>query len=227
MWELSDEWNEILKDEFDKEYFIKLKKCIEEQYNTKKIYPKKEDIFNALNLTNYPDVKVIILGQDPYPGTDKNGNRHSMGLSFSSRSIYEIPRSLQNIYKELENDINGFKYPNHANLTKWAEQGVLLLNTILTVEAGQSNSHKGIGWEQFTTKIIETLGNNENPMVIMLFGNQAKKYAKYFTKKNKLVLEGAHPSPMSASKGFFGGKYFSQANDFLIKNELSPIDWNL
>ena len=220
MIKLTENWFNILKDEFNKPYFISLQKFLEEEYKNYTIYPKAENIFNSLNLTKFNDVKVVILGQDPY---HEPGQAH--GLAFSVESGL-LPPSLQNIYKELKADL-GLEISKSGNLTPWAKQGVLLLNTVLTVRRGVANSHKDKGWENFTGKIVELLNSREKPMVFLLWGNQAKKIGEKITNKNHLVLSCAHPSPLSAYNGFFGCKHFSKANEFLVKNNVTPINWQL
>ncbi len=220
MIKLTENWFNILKDEFNKPYFISLQKFLEEEYKNFTIYPKAENIFNSLNLTKFNDVKVVILGQDPY---HEPGQAH--GLAFSVESGL-LPPSLQNIYKELKADL-GLEISKSGNLTPWAKQGVLLLNTVLTVRRGVANSHKDKGWENFTGKIVELLNSREKPMVFLLWGNQAKKIGEKITNKNHLVLSCAHPSPLSAYNGFFGCKHFSKANEFLVKNNMTPINWQL
>ena len=187
----------------------------------KTIFPPRQNIFRALNLCDYEDVKVVILGQDPY-----HELHQANGLAFSVYPGVKIPPSLVNIYKELKDDVNTF-IPNHGDLTKWAKQGVLLLNNVLTVEEGKANSHAGIGWEIFTLNIVKALNRREKPMVFILWGNNARSKKQYIDTSRHLVLESAHPSPLSAHRGFFGSKPFSKANDFLIKNNMTPIDWQI
>lgn len=218
---IGNEWDALLKKEFEKDYYIELRKFLVREYNTKTIYPPAEDIFNALKYTSYSDVKVVILGQDPYHGF---GQAH--GLCFSVKRGVTPPPSLKNIFKELESDV-GFKIPNHGCLTDWAKQGVLLLNTTLTVEEGKPNSHKGRGWEIFTDKIIELLNMHEEPVVFMLWGGNARAKKSLITNDRHLVLETVHPSPLSAYGGFFGCKHFSKANEFLKSNNITPIDWTI
>lgn len=220
MIKITENWFNMLKDEFNKPYFISLQKFLDNEYKNYEIYPKIENIFNSLNLVKYENVKVVILGQDPY---HEPGQAH--GLAFSVESGL-LPPSLQNIYKELNNDLS-IPISKSGNLTPWAKQGVLLLNTVLTVRRGQANSHKDKGWENLTTKIIELLNKREKPIVFILWGGQAKKMAEKITNKNHLVLTSAHPSPLSAYNGFFGCKHFSKTNEFLIKNNQTPINWNL
>ena len=211
----------IVEIESQKEYYQKLHQIIEKEYETKTIYPPKQEIFRALNLCDFDDVKVVILGQDPY-----HEPHQANGLAFSVTKDVRIPPSLVNIYKELKDDVNTF-IPNHGDLTKWAKQGVLLLNNVLTVEQGKANSHAGIGWEIFTLNIVKALNKREKPMVFILWGNNARSKKQYIDTSRHLVLESAHPSPLSAHRGFFGSKPFSKANDFLIKNNMTPIDWQI
>ena len=218
---LNNDWNDLLKDEFNKEYYQKLRSFLSLEYKTKTIYPDKYDIFNALHFTPYKDVKVVILGQDPYHGP---GQAH--GLSFSVNPNIKIPPSLLNIYKELNSDLDCY-IPNNGYLKKWADQGVLLLNTSLTVRAGQANSHKDIGWSIFTDKIISLVNEKDDSVVFLLWGNNAIKKKSLITNKKHLVLTSVHPSPLSASRGFFGSKPFSKINDFLISINKSPIDWQI
>lgn len=218
---VGNDWDDILNDEFEKDYYQKLRLFLNEEYKHKIIYPLPKDIYNALRYTNYKDVKVVILGQDPY---HEKGQAH--GLSFSVNKGIDIPPSLQNIYKELHDDL-GCYIPNNGYLEKWARQGVLLLNTILTVEAHKANSHLGKGWEILTNKIIEKLNEKEEPVVFILWGNNAKNKRQLITNPKHLILQSVHPSPLSAYNGFFGSKPFSKTNDFLIKNKMTPIDWQI
>ena len=217
---IKNDWHKILNDEFKKPYYLNLKSFLQKEYDNKIIYPPKEDIFKALELTSYKDTKVIILGQDPYH--EKN---QAQGLAFSVNENVKIPPSLKNIYKELKNDLNCY-IPNNGNLTKWAKQGVLLLNDILTVEEHKALSHKNKGWEIFTLEIIKKLNEKEKPLVFILWGNNAIKKEKYINNKH-LIIKSVHPSPLSVNKGFFNSKPFSKTNDFLIKNNLKPIDWQI
>ena len=217
---IKNDWHKILNDEFKKPYYLNLKSFLQKEYDNKIIYPPKEDIFKALELTSYKDTKVLILGQDPYH--EKN---QAQGLAFSVNENVKIPPSLKNIYKELKNDLNCY-IPNNGNLTKWARQGVLLLNDILTVEEHKALSHKNKGWEIFTLEIIKKLNEKEKPLVFILWGNNAIKKEKYINNKH-LIIKSAHPSPLSVNKGFFNSKPFSKTNDFLIKNNLKPIDWQI
>ena len=217
----NNQWDYLLGKEFQKEYYKKLKLFLFEEYKTKTIYPSMNDIFNSLKLCDYDDVKVVILGQDPYHG---EGQAH--GLSFSVQDGVEQPPSLKNIFKEIENDL-GIQMSKSGNLIPWEKEGVLLLNTVLTVRKDQANSHKGIGWEIFTDKIIEILNNREKPMVFILWGNNAKTKQKLITNKKHLVLCAPHPSPLSAYNGFFGCKHFSKVNNFLKENNISEINWKI
>ena len=218
---LNNDWKELLEDEFSKDYYLSLRKFLVSEYNTKTIYPDKFDIFNALHFMPYKDVKVVILGQDPYHGPNQ-----AHGLSFSVNPGVKIPPSLLNIYKELKSDL-GCYIPNNVYLKKWADQGVLLLNTSLTVRAGEANSHKNIGWEIFTDKIISLVNEKEDPVVFLLWGNNAIKKKELITNKKHLILSSVHPSPLSASRGFFGSKPFSKINNFLISINKKPIDWQI
>lgn len=217
----NNNWDNILKDEFDKQYYLELREFLIKEYKSHLIYPDKYKIFEALKLTDYEDVKIVILGQDPYHGPNQ-----AHGLAFSVSLGVPIPPSLLNIYKELERDMN-FRIPNHGYLVDWSKQGVLLLNTALTVRAGMANSHRGKGWEVFTDQVIRHLSLREKPMVFLLWGkNAAEKEALIDTSKH-LVLKAPHPSPLSAHRGFLGCGHFSKANEFLIKNSIAPINWQL
>ena len=217
----NNNWDDILKDEFDKQYYLELREFLIKEYKSHLIYPDKYKIFEALKLTDYEDVKIVILGQDPYHGPNQ-----AHGLAFSVSLGVPIPPSLLNIYKELERDMN-FRIPNHGYLVDWSKQGVLLLNTALTVRAGMANSHRGKGWEVFTDQVIRHLSLREKPMVFLLWGkNAAEKEALIDTSKH-LVLKAPHPSPLSAHRGFLGCGHFSKANEFLIKNSIAQINWQL
>jgi len=216
-----NDWDELLKEEFQKEYYLKLRQFLKKEYSTRTIYPDKYKIFEALKLTPYQDVKVVILGQDPY-----HGKNQAHGLAFSVQKEVEIPPSLLNIYKELEDDL-GCYIPNNGYLVPWAKQGVLLLNTSLTVVANIANSHRNKGWEYFTDAIIQLLNLKDAPVVFMLWGNNAKEKAKYLNNPKHLILKSVHPSPLSANRGFFGCKHFSTANRFLRENGLPEIDWQI
>ena len=218
---ISNDWLPALKDEFSKDYYKKLFSFVKEEYSTHVIYPPSDDIFNALHLTPLKDVKILILGQDPY-----FNEKQAHGLCFSVQPGVDIPPSLKNIYAELETDL-GCKIPNNGYLTKWAEQGVLLLNTVLTVRAHQPNSHQGKGWENFTDAIIQKVNQQDRPIVYMLWGKPAQSKMKMLNNPKHLILTAPHPSPLSAYRGFFGCKHFSQANEFLKKNGIEPIDWQI
>ena len=218
---IKSDWKNILKDEFDKEYFNDLKKFIEEEYKNKTIYPDYTDLFNALNYTPYENVKVVILGQDPYHGKDQ-----ANGLAFSVKEGIKIPPSLRNIFKELNSDL-GYKIPLNGDLTKWAKEGVLLLNTSLTVIEAKANSHRNKGWEIFTDEIIKTVNKKTTPVVFILWGNNAIEKEKFIDSSKHLILKAPHPSPLSSYRGFFDSKPFSKTNEFLIKNNLKEIDWDL
>lgn len=218
---IKNDWYDLLKDEFEKDYYKKLRTFLIEEYRHHTIYPNMYDIFNALNFTPYKDVKVVILGQDPY-----HGPHQAHGLSFSVQPDVKIPPSLVNIYKELHADL-GCYIPNNGYLKKWADQGVLLLNTSLTVRAGEANSHRNIGWGTFTDKIIELLNQRQNPIVFILWGNNAISKEKFITNPQHYIIKSVHPSPLSASRGFFGSRPFSKTNAFLIKNNKAPIDWQI
>lgn len=210
-------WDIILKEEFEKEYFKKITTFLE---NTKGVvFPKKDNFFKALELTPLDKVKVVILGQDPYHEPNQ-----AMGLAFSVPRGEKIPPSLRNIYKELESDLN-IPAPTHGDLTKWAEQGVLLLNTVLTVEEHKALSHHKIGWQIFTDRLIYEVCQLNQPIVFILLGNEAKTKKEMIKNPNHLIIESVHPSPLSANRGFFGSKIFSKTNNYLIKNNLNPIDW--
>ena len=222
MVEFNNEWDELLKDEFTKEYYLKLRQTLISEYRTQRIFPGMYDIFNALKLTSYNDVKCVIIGQDPYHG---EGQAH--GLSFSVRKGIAPPPSLVNIFKEIRDDLGIDNLGKHGELTQWAKSGVLLLNSVLTVRANQARSHRGLGWEEFTTDVIKLLNMREKPMVFMLWGADAKAKQQFITNPKHLVLKSAHPSPLSAYNGFFGCRHFSQANEFLRSNGMSEIDWSI
>ena len=218
---LGNDWDLILKDELNKEYFKVLLSKVKELYNTKTIYPKQTDLFKAFRTTSYENTKVVILGQDPY-----HGENQAEGLSFSVKVGIKQPPSLQNIFKELHDDL-GYNPPKDGSLVKWAEEGVLLLNTVLTVEKDKAASHKDLGWETFTDAVIKKLNEKETPIVFILWGSFARSKKCLITNKRHLIIESAHPSPFSAYNGFFGTKPFSKTNTFLIKNNLKPIDWEI
>ena len=218
---IGNDWDEVLKGEFEKEYYGELRKFLISEYKSKAVYPDMYDIFNALKYTAYADVKAVILGQDQY---HEPGQAH--GLCFSVKKGVAKPPSLVNIFKELETDL-GIKPPVHGDLSSWAGRGVLLLNAVLTVRRGDANSHKGKGWEIFTGRVIELLNAREKPMVFILWGANAKAKSALVTNPAHMILTGAHPSPLSAHNGFWGGKYFSRANEFLTSNGEAPVDWNI
>lgn len=218
--DLGNSWNLALHDEFQKEYYIKLKAFLLDEYKTKTIYPDIRNVFNALKMTSFEDVKVVILGQDPYHEPNQ-----AHGLAFSVQDGIDFPASLKNIFKELESDL-GIPVPKSGNLSKWAKQGVLLLNTVLTVRAHQAGSHRGHGWEEFTTSIIKKLNEREKPIIFVLWGNDAKKKTEFITSPNHYILKAAHPSPLSAYNGFFGCHHFSKINEILRNNNEKEIEWN-
>ncbi|MBQ6630651.1 MAG: uracil-DNA glycosylase [Romboutsia sp.] len=218
---LDNDWEELLKDEFKKEYYLELREFLKEEYSTKVIYPNMYNIFEALKHTSYKDTKVLILGQDPY-----HGENQAHGLAFSVQPNVAIPPSLLNIYKELKNDIGCF-IPNNGYLIPWADQGILLLNTALTVRAHEANSHKGKGWEIFTDRIIELLNDREDPVIFVLWGANARKKKELINSSRHYILEAPHPSPLSASRGFFGCKHFSKINEILTDLGKTPIDWQI
>ncbi len=216
---IGNDWDEILLGEFEKEYYLKIREVLKKEYFSMRVFPPMHDIFNALKYTPREKTKVVILGQDPY---HELGQAH--GLSFSVKKGVKIPPSLVNIYKELNSDI-GMQIPNHGELTSWAKQGVLLLNATLTVRESEANSHQGIGWSIFTDEVIKKLDECDNPMVFILWGGNARKKKMYITNKNHLIIESAHPSPLSAYNGFFGSRPFSKANKFLEMHGVEPINW--
>lgn len=218
---IGNEWDELLKGEFDKEYYLKLRQFLISEYSHYRIYPNMYNIFNALKYTSYSDVKAVILGQDPYhqPG-------QAQGLCFSVQKGTPLPPSLQNIFKELKSDL-GIEPPHHGELISWAQHGVLLMNTVLTVRESQPNSHKGMGWEIFTDRVIQLLNEREKPMVFILWGGNARSKKSLITNPAHLILESPHPSPLSAYNGFFGNRHFSRTNEFLISKGIEPIDWRI
>lgn len=218
---IGNEWDELLKGEFEKEYYLKLRKFLAYEYKHGTVYPDMYDIFNGLKYTSYSDVKAVILGQDPYHG---RGQAH--GLCFSVKKGVPQPPSLQNIFKELQADL-GITPPSHGELTDWTRQGVILLNTVLTVREGQANSHKNKGWEIFTDRVIELLNEREQPMVFLLWGANARAKTALITNPRHLILTCAHPSPLSAYNGFFGCRHFSKTNEFLQSIGQTPIDWRI
>lgn len=221
MGQIDNDWLPALSGEFKKPYYKDLFYFVQDEYKKNKVYPPKEDIFNAFHYTPLSKVKVVIIGQDPY-----HNYNQAHGLCFSvPKSQPEIPPSLKNIYKEIEEEY-GFRPPNHGCLTKWAEEGVLMLNAVLTVRAHNANSHAGKGWEQFTDACIKAVNDIDRPVVYMLWGGPARKKAAMLNNPKHLILEAPHPSPLSAYRGFFGSKPFSKANEFLVQNGLEPIKWN-
>ena len=218
---IGNNWDRVLAGEFEKEYYQKLREFLKVEYSTQVIHPGMYDIFNALKFTDYEDVKVVIIGQDPY---HQPGQAH--GLCFSVQKGVRIPPSLVNIYKELNSDV-GVPIPDHGCLEDWAHNGVLLLNTVLTVRDSQANSHKGKGWEIFTDRVIELLNEREKPMVFILWGSHAQKKAALIDERKHCIIKGVHPSPLSAHRGFFGGHYFSRANGFLELMGQEPVDWTI
>ena len=221
MTKIGNDWDIMLQDEFGRPYFKRLENFLTEEGARYEIYPPQEDVFNALRYSSFQDTKVVILGQDPY---HEPGQAH--GLCFSVNKGVTIPPSLVNIYKEIENDL-GIKMPGHGYLADWAKQGVLLLNTVLTVRRGQANSHKGKGWEIFTDRIVEILNERQKPMVFILWGANAKSKTELITNKEHMVITGAHPSPLSAWKGFFFFFFFSKANRYLEITGQEPVDWGI
>ncbi len=218
---ITGNWAKLLQNEFKQEYYKSLYKHINEEYHTHRVYPPAEDIFNALHLTPAEKVKVVILGQDPY---HEEGQAH--GLCFSVKPDIDIPPSLQNIYKELHDDV-GTYIPDNGFLEKWAKQGVLMLNTVLTVRAHMANSHKNLGWENFTDAIIKAVNKQDRPIVFMLWGRPAQNKKVLLDNPEHLILEAPHPSPLSAYRGFFGCRHFSKANKFLLEHGIEPIDWQI
>lgn len=212
-------WNEILAEEMQKDYYQELQAFIQKRKAEVRVFPEEKNVFNALELTPFESVKVVILGQDPYHGF---GQAH--GLSFSVQKGIPLPPSLKNIYKELQEDIGG-DLPTEGDLTHWAKQGVLLLNTVLTVEEGNANSHKGMGWERLTNRLIESLNELKHPVIFILWGKPAQDKEKLITNPNHVILKAPHPSPLSAYRGFFGSKPFSKVNDILIQHGQTPIRW--
>lgn len=218
---LKNDWAALLADEFEKPYYLQLRDFLKREYQQQTVYPDMYDIFNALHLTSYREAKVVILGQDPYHGP---GQAH--GLSFSVKPGVATPPSLQNIYKELKSDL-GCTIPQHGYLVEWAKQGVLLLNTVLTVRGGTPNSHKGRGWEQFTDRVIRVLNDREAPLVFILWGRHAQEKASFIDTQKHMVIQSPHPSPFSANRGFFGSRPFSRTNRFLREQGMAEINWQL
>lgn len=218
---LKNDWAPLLEDEFEKPYYVRLREFLKHEYKTRTIYPSMYDIFNALHYTPFEKVKVVILGQDPYHGPNQ-----AHGLSFSVQKGVKQPPSLVNIFNELKNDL-GYEPPSHGNLVDWTKEGVLLLNTVLTVRAGVANSHRGHGWENFTDQIIKTLNEKEHPIVYMLWGAAAQSKQSLIDTSKHFIIKSPHPSPLSAYRGFFGSKPFSKTNEILRQNGLEEIDWEI
>ncbi|MFD2210122.1 uracil-DNA glycosylase [Virgibacillus halophilus] len=218
---LKNDWRNLLEEEFHKDYYLRLRGFLKKEYANFTIYPEMYDIFNALHFTPFHQVKVVILGQDPYHGPNQ-----AHGLSFSVQPGVPAPPSLQNIFKELEQDL-GISPPNHGHLVRWAEQGVLLLNTVLTVRKGQAHSHQGKGWETFTDTVIRTLNQKEEPVVYILWGAAAQRKQELIDTNKHAIIKSPHPSPLSAYRGFFGSRPFSKTNRILKENGLTEIDWRL
>lgn len=218
---ITNDWSQALESEFKQSYYSQLYQFIKQEYNTTTIYPNAEDIFNAFHFTPLSQVKVVILGQDPY---HNEGQAH--GLCFSVKPNVDIPPSLVNIYQELKTDL-GCYIPDNGYLEKWAKQGVLLLNTVMTVRAHQANSHQGKGWERFTDAVIQAVNAQDRPVVFLLWGKPAQTKKSMLTNPKHFILEAPHPSPLSAYRGFFGSRHFSQTNEFLSKHSIDPIDWQI
>ena len=218
---ITKKWDILLQEEYKKDYFKELVKQVRKAYKEKTVYPKADDVFNAFRYTEYDDIKIVIIGQDPYHG---EGEAH--GLSFSVKRGVRKPPSLNNIFKELHNDL-GYSSPEVGTLEKWAKQGVMLLNSILTVEKDKPLSHKGIGWEIFTDNVIRLINKKETPVVFILWGSFARSKKELVTNPNHFIIESPHPSPFSADRGFFGSKPFSKANNYLISKKISPVDFKL
>lgn len=218
---IGNSWDELLKEEFSKDYYKKLQEFLKEEYSNYKIHPDSGNIFNALKWTSYEDTRAVILGQDPY-----HGENQAHGLAFSVQKGIEAPPSLKNIYKELQNEL-GLYIPDNGYLEKWARQGVLLLNSSLTVRDGEANSHKGKGWEIFTDKIVRLLNDRREPVIFLLWGNDARRKEELITNPQHIVLTAAHPSPLSASRGFFGCGHFKKVNNMLTAMNRPPIDWQI
>ena len=221
MAKITNDWLDAIGKEFEQDYYLKLRQNLINEYRSKIIYPAADDIFNAFHFTPLAKVKILLVGQDPYHNP---GQAH--GLSFSVAQQETIPPSLANIYKELQSDI-GCYIPDNGYLKKWAEQGVLLLNAVLTVRAHQANSHQGLGWENFTDAVLRAVNNLERPIVVFLWGKPAQAKKQFLNNPRHLILQAPHPSPLSAYRGFFGCKHFSKANEFLVKHGLEPIDWQI
>ncbi|HBZ11984.1 MAG TPA: uracil-DNA glycosylase [Bacillus bacterium] len=218
---LDNDWAPLMEEEFKKPYYLRLREFLKKEYVDKTVYPPMHDIFNALKFTPYHHVKVVLLGQDPYHGP---GQAH--GLSFSVKPGVKIPPSLINIFKELRDDL-GYPIPNNGCLVKWANEGVLLLNTVLTVRAGEAHSHRGKGWETFTDKVISLINEREKPVIFILWGRPAQEKIRLIDTTKHTIIKSPHPSPLSANRGFFGSRPFSQANQRLLELGEKPIDWQI
>lgn len=228
MTQLKPQWQKIIAHEQQQDYFQQLSQEIAQQRaNGEVILPGEEDVFNAFSTIDLPNVKVVILGQDPYHGMGKSGESQAHGLAFSVRKGIKVPPSLVNIYKELKQDITDFSTPHHGYLNEWAQQGVLLLNTVLTVKQGQAHSHAKLGWEEFTNKIIAEINQHNVGCVFLLWGSHAQKKGKNIDQQKHLVLNGPHPSPLSAYRGFFGCQHFSKANLWLTAHNKTAINWQI
>lgn len=221
MFNIGNDWDKFLEEEFKKEYFCKLREFLEDEYKNNIIHPSPEDIFSPFRFSPYKNTKILILGQDPY-----HGENQAHGLAFSVKPGVKIPPSLRNIYKEIESEL-GIKKPNNGYLVSWAKQGMLMMNTVLTVREGKANSHKGKGWEKFTDKVIELLNKKKEPMIFILWGNNAKKKKKLIDDSKHFIIEGVHPSPLSANRGFFGCNHFKEVNKILISLGEKEIDWSI
>ncbi len=221
MVKLGNDWDNIIGQEFEKEYYLKLRSFLKSEYANYTVYPDMYELFSALKVTSYSETKVVIIGQDPYHEPNQ-----AHGMCFSVKPGVQIPPSLLNMYKEIREEY-GYEIPNNGYLMPWAEQGVLLLNAVLTVREGQAGSHANKGWEEFTDSVIKALNKREDPVIFLLWGNYAKKKAEFIDKRRHFVLEAAHPSPLSASRGFMGCGHFMQTNEILLKLVKTPIDWQI
>lgn len=218
---IGNDWDTLLSDEYQKDYFKNLEKFVLSEYKTKTIYPKICEVYNAFRYTNFNDIKVVILGQDPY-----HGENQAEGLCFSVKKGVKQPPSLVNIFKELHDDL-GYKIPKSGSLVPWTKEGVLLLNAVLTVEKDKAASHKGRGWERFTDEVIKIVNKKDTPVVFILWGSYARSKKELITNDKHFIIESAHPSPLSAYNGFFGSKPFSKANKFLVEHNIKPINWKI
>ena len=218
---IGNDWDNLLKDEYNKDYFKDLEKFVLKEYNAKTIYPKINEVYNAFRYTSFNDIKVVIIGQDPY-----HGENQAEGLCFSVKKGVQKPPSLVNIFKELYDDL-GYAIPKNGSLVSWTKEGVLLLNAVLTVEKDKAASHKGKGWEIFTDEVIKIINKKDTPVVFILWGSYARSKKELITNKKHFIIESAHPSPLSAHNGFFGSRPFSRTNNFLIEHGLKPINWEI